>query len=195
MAIDPEVVAALEAAVAAEPASIGLRLHLAHVLLDEEPGAALAQVQAVLALAPDNEAALRLAATAAAGAGDPDRAAGYRRVADALGVPPTPEPPRSRAQPVSADLEHEAEIDRFLEEVLGGVDIERPTVRLADVGGLEDVKRRLDMSFLAPMRNPELRRMYGKSLRGGLLLYGPPGCGKTFLARAVAGELGAHFFA
>lgn len=58
---------------------------------------------------------------------------------------------------------------------------------------MQQVKDRLDAAFLAPMRNPELRKLYGKSLRGGLLLYGPPGCGKTFIARAVAGELGAGF--
>lgn len=72
-------------------------------------------------------------------------------------------------------------------------DIDRPVVTLADVGGLEDVKTRLNESFLEPMRNPEVARAFGKSLRGGLLLYGPPGCGKTFMARAVAGELGASF--
>ncbi len=74
-------------------------------------------------------------------------------------------------------------------------DTERPGLRLADVAGLAEVKARLEAAFLAPLRNPELRRLYHKSLRGGLLLYGPPGCGKTFIARAVAGELGARFLA
>jgi SpoVK/Ycf46/Vps4 family AAA+-type ATPase len=58
---------------------------------------------------------------------------------------------------------------------------------------METVKRRLELAFLAPLKNPDMMRLYGKSLKGGLLLYGPPGCGKTFVARAVAGELGAKF--
>lgn len=69
----------------------------------------------------------------------------------------------------------------------------RGRVTLADVGGLKDVKERIQQSFLLPLQNPELRRAYGARLRGGLLLWGPPGCGKTFLARAIAGELGAQF--
>jgi SpoVK/Ycf46/Vps4 family AAA+-type ATPase len=60
---------------------------------------------------------------------------------------------------------------------------------------MDEVKARLEAAVLAPMRNPELGRLYGKSLRGGLLLYGPPGCGKTFIARALAGEMGAGFLA
>jgi SpoVK/Ycf46/Vps4 family AAA+-type ATPase len=74
-------------------------------------------------------------------------------------------------------------------------DAEHTGLTLADVAGMTEVKQRLEAAFLAPMRNPELRRLFGKSLRGGLLLYGPPGCGKTFIARAVAGELGARFIA
>ncbi|MCC2670252.1 MAG: Cell division protein FtsH [Armatimonadetes bacterium] len=89
-------------------------------------------------------------------------------------------PVRSQVGPQDEDFEFE---------------IERSDTTLADVAGMEAVKRRLEMAFLAPLRNPELMRMYGKSLRGGLILYGPPGCGKTFIARALAGELGAKFIA
>ncbi|WP_017596156.1 ATP-binding protein [Nocardiopsis potens] len=64
---------------------------------------------------------------------------------------------------------------------------------LADVAGMDKVKDRINAAFLMPMRNERLRKAYAKSLRGGLLLYGPPGCGKTFMARAVAGEIGARF--
>jgi SpoVK/Ycf46/Vps4 family AAA+-type ATPase len=73
--------------------------------------------------------------------------------------------------------------------------VERPALRLTDVAGMTAVKQRLETAFLAPMQHPELRRLYAKSLRGGLVLYGPPACGKMFIARAVAGELGARFMA
>jgi SpoVK/Ycf46/Vps4 family AAA+-type ATPase len=69
----------------------------------------------------------------------------------------------------------------------------RERVLLANVAGMEDVKRRIEMAVLNPLRNPEITKAYGKRAGGGLLLYGPPGCGKTFLARAIAGELGLQF--
>lgn len=49
-------------------------------------------------------------------------------------------------------------------------EVENAGITLADVGGMREVQDRLGAAFLAPMRNPELRQLYGKSLRGGLLL-------------------------
>lgn len=68
-------------------------------------------------------------------------------------------------------------------------------VRLGDVVGLADVKRQIELRILAPYRQPELYEAFRREGGGGLLLYGPPGCGKTFVARATAGELGARFLA
>lgn len=51
------------------------------------------------------------------------------------------------------------------------------------------------MKILYPLQNPDLFRAYGKKIGGGVLLYGPPGCGKTLLSRATAGEIKANFLA
>ncbi|WP_053374136.1 ATP-binding protein [Paenibacillus sp. FJAT-27812] len=73
------------------------------------------------------------------------------------------------------------------------IESEKPDETFADVGGLEEVKKKIRMNFILPLKQPELFAAYGKEAGGSLLLYGPPGCGKTFLARAVAGEIDANF--
>lgn len=71
----------------------------------------------------------------------------------------------------------------------------RSQVCFADVGGMEDLKEAARMQIILPFQKPELFAKYGKRAGGGMLLYGPPGCGKTYFAKAVAGECGAAFFA
>jgi SpoVK/Ycf46/Vps4 family AAA+-type ATPase len=73
------------------------------------------------------------------------------------------------------------------------VDPDRTAVTFADVGGMEDVKEEIRLKIIHPFQHPELYAAYGKSAGGGVLLYGPPGCGKTHVARATAGELGSSF--
>ncbi len=184
-------IASLEAAVALAPTDAALRLHLAELLVDAGRGdEAVTHAATVLVQDPASGAARALMA----------RAMGSAAAAGPRAAPPQPvdgsgfdwgsaeEDLGAAIPPMFVDgsqSEDVAEADAY--------DVEQAGVRLADVGGMTEVKARLEAAFLAPMRNPELRALYGKSMRGGLLLYGPPGCGKSFIARAVAGELGAQF--
>jgi len=181
--------------------------HVSQVLTaapgDASAVAMLQRVSAALAGAPARPPVEPPPAAQAPAARPPVESAGPTPVPQSQQPPIVPGPERfdwSAAEQDLGPVDHPFAEPAFTDgagapddDPLSAYDVENPSVRLSDVGGMDDVKRRLDIAFLTPMRNPALREAYGKSLRGGLLLYGPPGCGKTFIARALAGELGARF--
>jgi len=71
--------------------------------------------------------------------------------------------------------------------------VQKADVDFTKVGGMESVKEDIRMKILYPLENKELFEAYGKKAGGGVLLYGPPGCGKTLISRATAGEINAKF--
>ncbi len=71
---------------------------------------------------------------------------------------------------------------------------EKPNIHFADIAGLEDAKQEIYLKMIYPFRHPELAQRYGIDVGGGLLLFGPPGTGKTMIAKAIACELDATMF-
>jgi len=209
---EPTVLDSLRRAVEAMPDDVPLRVHLATLLLRAgQRDEAIRHVGAVLQRDPGNTVALGLLREGPAAAESTDFSAERSVVRPA---PASPAEARGEAAGGRSPQYDWSQAEDELRDVLPAMfvgegdatdaagldadsafDAEHAGLTLADVAGMTEVKQRLEAAFLAPMRNPELRRLYGKSLRGGLLLYGPPGCGKTFIARAVAGELGARFIA
>ncbi|BCO37704.1 AAA family ATPase [Mycobacterium heckeshornense] len=192
MTEDP-VIRELSAAVERSPDAIELRLHLAGLLADRGRYAeALGHCSAVLARDAGHAGALAL----------------VQRCSAALAATPGVESAGGGAPSAKEDFDWsaaESEVadiiqPAFIEEpadVVGQDDydvVEPSRVRLADIAGMADVKRQLQLALLGPLRNPELMKAYKISARGGLLLYGPPGCGKTYIAKAVSGEIGASFY-
>ncbi|WP_123504278.1 AAA family ATPase [Frondihabitans sp. PhB188] len=203
-------------ALEAEPDNAELRGQVAELLLERGRHAeALEHASRILRTEPTSATALTViagASAALAGTSAPQPAA------PSAEPPAAPAAASATAEPTAFDW-HRAEADLGPQDVpapfvsddadgtddgriaiqpgddavVPSLDVEIPTVTLADVGGLEVVKQRIRESFLEPMKHPEVAAAFGKTLRGGLLLYGPPGCGKTFMAKAIAGELGARF--
>lgn len=197
--------------------NLDARLGLAHVLsLSGRGSEAIVRIEALLSEQPRNARALLLLSRVHLAEGDPREArAAFRRARE---LDPSISDPGlerellgDRRRPAEGALvqasptggeEAEENGDPFAgmdedfgpfedDPPFGAEDIERPETRFDDVAGLDEVKRELSMVFVHPLARPDLFRSYGKAAGGGVLLYGPPGCGKSLLARATAGEAGA----
>lgn len=79
------------------------------------------------------------------------------------------------------------------EDIVEVVPIKKPDIDFSDVAGLDDVKDKIKKAIVYPFKFPDYYKKYGKKSGGGILLYGPPGCGKTLIAKAAAGECEAAF--
>jgi len=185
------------------PDDAALKVGLARAFYQQgKNGQALVLVEALLHQANSPAAAYVLHARLLLRAGEVERAA--RQYRQALDLDPTVvDAELSRQLGVGPPDQYgteevvEGRVRAAWEEPGGGPDLEleRPAISFKDVGGMEPVKDEIRMKIIHPLQHPELYRAYGKAIGGGILLYGPPGCGKTHLARATAGEVKAGFLA
>lgn len=187
---------ALRAALAAAPDNAGLRLALADLLASTgRSDEALAELRALAitgALPPDRVLAvgqmaldasdLPLVERCLALAGEHGLVQGVSALRDALLAR------RAEQGVVTLRVVDGAEASGSAD-----IDADVPPVRFEDVGGLADLKKVIHRRIILPFTRPGLLQRYRKKAGGGVLLYGPPGCGKTLIARATAGECGLPF--
>jgi transitional endoplasmic reticulum ATPase len=193
-------------ALAIAPRQVDLTLGLAGVYYQQEKNsAALVIAEDLIAQRDPPAGAYVLHARLLLRAGEPQRAAHQYREALAID-PAAADEELARELGIGApssgddedDVDEQGRIRQRAGDQAGGppeYDVERPKTQFADVGGMDGVKDEIRMKIILPLEHPEMFQAYGKTIGGGILMYGPPGCGKTFLARATAGEVKAGFLA
>jgi SpoVK/Ycf46/Vps4 family AAA+-type ATPase len=205
-------------ALAAAPGNTALKLGLARAFFaDGKASHALVVVEDLTKREDAPPRALVLHARLLAGIGEiqpavelyrrgvaQDRSAADPEFAARLGIRSAPEPepvtPLPSFLPPGHDEEDEVSDGRVRASWEGSDDsapaeVERPRITFADVGGMESLKEEIRLKIIYPLTHADMFKAYGKGVGGGILMYGPPGCGKTHLARATAGEVKAGFIA
>ncbi len=116
---------------------------------------------------------------------------------DGLATPPTMDSTPAESITV-ASTKPEQDLDddeKRLQEMISDTIIsERPNVKMTEVAGLDDAKQAINDAILTPLKHPELFKGKARQPWRGILFYGPAGCGKTLIAKAVASEVNATFF-
>jgi len=198
---------AFQSVLAINPDHLGAQLGLVRVLqLESKSSEAFVRTEALLSKHPDCAAAYVLLSRLHLGEGNREEARSQYQKALSLDA-------RSRDLALEKDLfanagAHHPEESKEPGKIRvtengwqaapqpkpdGSMDVELPNLTFADIGGMDSIKEEIRMKIIHPLKNPELFRAYGKKIGGGVLLYGPPGCGKTLLSRATAGEIKASF--
>ena len=181
------------------PSDARLKLGLARVYLRQGKVSAGLVVCEDLTRGDASAEAFALLARLHLSAGDHDRAAAAYR--QALHLDPAAVDPelashfQAEDEPDDEETVGRVPASGFADEGDSPAEVERPKVNFADVGGMDAVKEEVRLKIIYPLAHADLYKAYGKAVGGGLLLYGPPGCGKTYIARATAGEVQASFVA